>query len=694
MERRPLKVVLIAEKPDAAARIARALDEKSRPKKLTRNGVPVFEAVWKGDRLIIISALGHLYALRAEGSSDRSKYPIYSAEWVPLHLVERGKGRIETWIKTLSKFGEGADIYVNCCDYDIEGSLIGYNVLRYALSAPIERCKRMKVSTLTEEEIRGAFSTLQPSLDFAMVSAGEARHLVDFLYGVNLSRALTNALKPNLRTHLTISTGRVQGPTLKFIVDREKENRSFVPIPYWTVEALIEISGKVLRARYEKERVGSADEAERLLADCRGRGGTVSSVSASVSEIAPPTPFDLGSLQSEAYRAFRFSPSRTLRISERLYLDALISYPRTSSQKLPESIGYRNIIGKLRERYGAEVGELLSQPFLKPMEGRKEDPAHPAIYPTGERQERDLTEEEKKLLDLVTRRFLATFSKPAKRESVKIEVEIGGHKFLLQGRSVIDEGWLRIYGPYSPYRDEKLPEFSVGQSLNVLEVVSEMKYTNPPPRFNPASIVRLMEEEGIGTKSTRSEILETLFKRGYVSGERIEASELGITLVETLERFSPMIVSVELTAELESKMDRIEIGELDKESVVAEAIRHLGPILEAIKSREVEIGKSLSLGAISALLSRRIVGDCPVCHSGKLTIIYSRKTGKRFIGCSNYAEGKCKFSAPIPQRPYIVIPTRTRCSKCGCNMLLVRKKGSRPWRLCVNPACPSKNRGS
>jgi DNA topoisomerase-1 len=203
-----------------------------------------------------------------------------------------------------------------------------------------------------------------------------------------------------------------------------------------------------------------------------------------------------------------------------------------------------------------------------------------------------------------------------------------------------------------------------------------------------------MEEEGIGTKSTRSEILETLFKRGYVSGERIEASELGITLVETLERFSPMIVSVELTAELESKMDRIEIGELDKESVVAEAIRHLGPILESIKSREVEIGKSLSLGAISALLSKRIVGDCPVCHSGKLTIIYSRKTGKRFIGCSNYAEGKCRFSAPIPQRPYIVIPTRTRCSKCGCNMLLVRKKGSRPWRLCVNPACPSKNRGS
>ncbi|MEM2885603.1 MAG: DNA topoisomerase I, partial [Thermoproteota archaeon] len=592
----------------------------------------------------------------------------------------------------LKKTGEGVDMYVNCCDYDVEGSLIGYNVLRYVFSAPDRKCRRMKVSTLTEGEVRGAFSNLQPGLDFEMISAGEARHVVDFLYGVNLSRALTNAARTSLRTHVTVSTGRVQGPTLKFIVDREKENRSFVPVPYWTAEALIEVSGKVLRARYERERLGSADEVERLLADCRGRDCTVSSVKTSVSEVPPPAPFDLGTLQSEAYRAFRFSPSRTLRISERLYLGALISYPRTSSQKLPEAIGYRDIIGKLREGYEAEVGEILGQPFLKPREGAKDDPAHPAIYPTGEKPERELSGDEKKILDLVTRRFLSTFAKPAAREASRIEVEVGGHKFILLGRRVVEEGWLGIYGPYSPYREEELPELHAGKSLKA-EVVSELRYTQPPPRFNPASIVRLMEEKGIGTKATRSEILETLFKRGYVSGERIEASELGIALVETLERFSPKIVSVELTAELESKMEKIELGEMGKEAVVEEAVRQLEPILEAMKSREEEIGKSLFWGAVSALLSRRIVGDCPVCRSGKLTIIHSRKTGKRFVGCSNYSNGGCRFSAPIPQRPYAVVPTKARCAKCGWNVLLVRKKGSRPWRLCVNPDCPAKSKG-
>ncbi|MEM2884726.1 MAG: toprim domain-containing protein, partial [Thermoproteota archaeon] len=142
-----MKVLLVAEKPDAAARIARALDDSSRPRALAGKKVPVFEASWKGDRLIVVSALGHLYALREKGSRDRSRYPVYSVEWVPLHLVERGKGTVKSWIETLEKFGEGVDMYVNCCDYDVEGSLIGYNVLRYVFSAPDRKCRRMKVST-------------------------------------------------------------------------------------------------------------------------------------------------------------------------------------------------------------------------------------------------------------------------------------------------------------------------------------------------------------------------------------------------------------------------------------------------------------------------------------------------------------------------------------------------------------------
>ena len=687
-----MNILLVAEKPDAAARVARALDEDRKPKRLTSGNVPVYETRWGGHRLIITSALGHLYALRAQGESDRRRYPVYSVEWAPRDVVERNS-LVGRWIETLKKYNDDIDMYVNCCDYDIEGSLIGYNILRYAFSAPLKSCRRMKVSTLVEDEIRDSFENLQPSLDFNMISAGETRHIVDFIYGVNLSRALTNAVRPHIKTHATISTGRVQGPTLKSLAEREKENRTFVPIPYWTVQAKIDVNGDILSAQYERERLDRLDEVKVILGDCRGKPGKVKAVEISSTAMAAPTPFDIGALQSEAYRAFGFTPSRTLRIAERLYLEALISYPRTSSQKLPDSIGFRGIISKLREDYGKSVDELLRQKDLRPREGNRDDPAHPAIYPTGQRPERTLIGEESKLLDLVSRRFLSTFAPQAKRESIRVEIEIDGRKFVLHGRRILERGWLEIYGPYSEYSEERIPKLVEGQDIDVVEVIAEGKYTKPPSRFNPASIIRFMDEEGIGTKATRAEIIETLYKRGYISGERIETSELGLTLIETLEKFCPSIVSIQLTSELEGKMEKIELGQLEKDSAITAAIEGLGPSLETIKKREGEIGKSLSRGVLSALASRRIVGDCPVCNTGKLTIIYSRKTGKRFIGCSNYSQGRCRYSAPLPQRPYVLKPTRARCKTCGWPVVIVSKRGSRPWRLCINTSCPTKDRG-
>jgi len=186
--------------------------------------------------------------------------------------------------------------------------------------------------------------------------------------------------------------------------------------------------------------------------------------------------------------------------------------------------------------------------------------------------------------------------------------------------------------------------------------------------------------------------VETLYRRGYVTGERMEASELGLTLIEILEKFCPMIVSVQLTSELESKMEGIELGQLEKGAVIDSAIKELGPSLEAIKAREGEIGRGLSREVVSALALRRVVGDCPACGTGRLTIIYSKRSGKRFIGCSNYSHGRCSYSAPLPQRPYSVRPTRARCRACGWPVLFVSKRGSRSWRLCVNTACPTKAR--
>jgi len=684
-----MKILVVAEKPDAATRIARALDQAGKPRRVS---APVLESKRDGHQVIVASALGHLYQLKEKGRTRRNEYPVYDVEWVPKYQAERGSEKTRQWIEVLRSLNGEADIYVNACDFDIEGSLIGYNILRYAFAASVEKCRRMKVSTLVEREIREAFENLQPTLDFNLIRAGETRHTVDFIYGVNLSRALTLAVKPRLKTHFTLSTGRVQGPTLRFLFEREVEARTFVPVPYWSLTAKLKVRGGVFEAEYEAEKVERRSLVDKILSETSGRKGVVMLVKSTSASIPPPSPFDLGTLQSEAYRAFRFTPSRTLNLAERLYLQALISYPRTSSQKLPPGIGYRETLGRIGENaeYRELVKELLAQPELTPAEGKREDPAHPAIYPTGQRPERELSQEERRLLDLVTRRFLAVFAPRALRESVRVEVGVGGHKFLLRGRRLVEEGWTRFYRPYAEYSEERLPVLAEGEEVEVLGVYSYDKYTSPPPRYNPASVIRMMEETGIGTKATRAEIFETLYKRGYIYGERIEVTGLGLALVETLQAFCPKVVSVELTRQLDGDMEGIEYGRVEPAAVVEKAVRELDPALKEIMSREEEIGEALSRGVISALATRRTVGPCPVCATGSLVIIRSKKTGKQFIGCTNYSKKICAYSAPLPQHPYVVTPVPRKCSACSWPMVRVSRRGMRPWHLCVNTSCPSR----
>lgn len=172
-------------------------------------------------------------------------------------------------------------------------------------------------------------------MDYPLINSGMCRHEVDWIYGVNLSRVLTNWAHQYGGTYSTLSTGRVQGPTLRFIVDREKEISCFIPTPYWTIETTIEVQDHSVSAQYQKERIGSRDEAEKVIRECSGKEGRITDIESLRSKIPPPPPFDLSALQAEAYRHFGLRPSHTLGMAERLYLDALISYPRTSSQRLP-----------------------------------------------------------------------------------------------------------------------------------------------------------------------------------------------------------------------------------------------------------------------------------------------------------------------------------------------------------------------
>ena len=681
--------LIVTEKPDAANRIAMALDTDGKAKKIVDSGVPYYQAYRNGD-LVVVPAIGHLYTVASKEKAKRD-YPVFDYHWVPRYLAERGASKIRVWLNVIAKLAENAEEFVDACDFDIEGSIIGYCILKYACGSKEKTAKRMKYSTLTTEELQESYAHLLPHLDFALVEAGLTRHEIDWLYGINLSRALTMAVKSSSGQYATLSTGRVQGPTLKFLEDREKTIKCFVPVPYWSITAKIIINDTAYEAEYEKI-LESKQEATAVMDACKTKEGQIETIALKEFEQNPPVPFDLGALQSEAYRNFHFTPMHASNIAQHLYLDALISYPRTSSQKLPPAIGYEAVLRKLAKlpAYGKQAADLLSKPVLKPNEGEKADPAHPAIYPTGNLPEKPLGTAERNIFDLIIRRFMAVFGEPAIRQSTKATISISGNLFHLNGMRTLSEGWLRFYKPYVQLEDVTLPPLTQGQKITVKRVVVKNNFTKPPARYNPRTLLLKMEKEDIGTKATRAATIQTLYDRKYLRGtDSLAVSDLGFEVIEILAKYCPAVVSPELTRKLEEKMNEIQQGKETKEAVLQNAVEILKPVLLELKEKESVIGEQLSQALKKARLEERIVGACPKCADGKLVILRSKKTGKRFVGCTNYFEGKCNVTFPLPQSG-TVKPLNNTCKSCGCPILHVWMKGKRSWKLCLNPNCPSK----
>ena len=681
--------LIITEKPDAAQRIAQALDHKGKPKKVEEKNVPYF-LVKRDKPLVVVPALGHLYTVAHIGKG-RNYYPVFNFKWAPRYLAEKGAKHIRTWIEVVSKMAKNAEEFIDACDYDVEGSLIGYYLLKYACENKENVAKRMKFSTLTRGELEKAYSEPLLKLDFALIEAGRARHEVDWLYGVNISRALTLAAKRWSGKYATLSTGRVQGPTLNFLVARERSIRSFVPVPYWSIRATVDIEGAAYEVDYEKKTFEKRMGADAVVKTCKGKIGKIEKIEKKSTQQRPPIPFDLGALQTEAYGLFGYTPKRTSNIAQRLYLEALISYPRTSSQKLPPVIGYQAILkGLSKERSHKRLAsELLQIGELKPREGAKEDPAHPAVYPTGNLPERPLHESERRVWDLIVRRFMAVFGEPAIKQSMKVTINVNGHRFYLRGRRILKKGWMKFYKPYIRTEEVMLPPLKEGETVQLKELLREDKFTKPPSRYNPSSLLKKMEEVGIGTKATRADTIETLYSRKYIAEERIVVTDLGFDIIDVLNKYCSGVISVELTRELEEKMERIQTNSEKRENVLFEAVERLKPMLEQLKQGEAAIGEALSNAIKRSRIQERIVGGCPTCKTGKLMILYSRKTRKRFIGCTNYFKNACQTSFPLPQRG-TVKPLHKPCKGCGWSTLLVKMKGRRPWILCFNENCPKK----
>ncbi|AIU70007.1 DNA topoisomerase I [Thermococcus eurythermalis] len=710
-----MATLIIAEKPNVARKIAYALAE-GKPVRKTIGKVSYYEFTRDGKKIIVAPAVGHLFSLAPK--TKTYGYPVFDIEWVPVYVAEKGKSYAKDYIKALATLAKKADEFIVACDYDTEGEVIGYTALKYACGVDPSKAKRMKFSALTKKDLLKAWYNLEPTINFGMADAGIARHVLDWYWGVNLSRALTSAIKRASGKWMVLSTGRVQGPTLKFLVEREKEIQNFKPTPYWVIKMLLEKNGEQYTAVYEKERILDENEAKRIVEEAKKGPAFVEKVDVKQQNRNPPVPFDLGTLQREAYSAFGYSPKKTLELAQKLYEKGYTSYPRTSSQKLPKNLNFRSIIQNLAKlpEYKPFAHELLGKEKLKPVEGKKEDPAHPAIYPTGELPKQgELTKDEANLYDLIVRRFLALFMEPAVREIMKVIINSNNHRFILSGARTLKEGWLKVYGKYVKFDEVILPPFNEGEPVKVIQIKREKKKTKPPARYSPAAVIKKMEDLGIGTKATRAQILETLYQRGYIEGKKkIKVTPLGMRVVEALEKNVPDIVSVELTRAFEEKMEEIMAGKAKRDEVIEESKEQLIKILKVFKEKELDIGEMLlettgtgvttsktnakKAGAVKELTEEGekavekavdtgkrkkplVVGKCPKC-GGDLVIRYNRKTGKRFVGCSNWP--KCNVTYPILQRGEVIPTNKTCCN--GAPVVKIREK-NREYEICLDMNC-------
>jgi DNA topoisomerase-1 len=679
------KTLIVCEKPSAAGKIASALAEK-RPKKQEFDGVPYYEFKRNGDMLVVVPALGHLFTLK--NVKPMRDYPTYDIKWVPAYEADKRAERSRPFVEAISELAEDADEFINATDYDIEGAVIGYTILKYLCGgdAP-KRAKRMKFSTLTDEELQKAYENLLPKLDSGLVDSGLARHLLDWYWGMNVSKAMSAAVEAAHNRFAKLSAGRVQTPTLKILFEREREIKAFKPEPYWVITLLFKLDGQDVEAKHKTERFFDKAEAEKVRKACKGKPAKVTKITTREYRKSPPAPFDLGQLQSEAYRCFGYTPARTQQLAQSLYDAALISYPRTSSQKLPPAIGYAKIIKHLGgiRGYKALAESLLKKKELEPHEGRKTDPAHPAIYPTGEKP-KALRGPRRKLYDLIVRRFFSTFGDRAVKESMRIDLDVAGQLFYLRGRRILEKGWLEYYGPYGATDEVLLPELKEGEELQPKKLTFEEKETQPPPRYNPSSIVKEMEARNLGTKATRAPILQNIHDRHYITGNQIEVTELGDKTIESLLKHCPEIVSEDLTARFEREMEDIQEGKRGKDEVLEEAKKTLGEILEKFRKHQVKIGKVLGEAYRKTRREQKMLGECPKCGA-RMKIVVSRRTKKRFAGCLSYP--KCDNSYPLPQRGYITALGKT-CEECGTPMIQVKRARTRPYRMCLDPDCVTK----
>ena len=664
--------LVVTEKPAASKKLADALADHN-PVKKSINQVPYYELERKGKNIVVGCAVGHLYTLAEKKKTWQ--YPVFDIEWKPTSSVRKGVSYTKKYLDVLKKLSKEAKEFTVATDYDIEGEVIGLNVIKYACNQ--KDAFRMKFSTLTKPDLIRAYEKKNKTLDWGQANAGLTRHELDWYYGINLSRALTESIK-SIGSFKVMSSGRVQGPSLKIIVDREKEILAFKPEPFWLISLNGNVKNGKIEAWHEKDKFWKKEEAEKVIENTKKKKAVIKGIEKTEFKQLPPFPFDLTALQIEAYRCFKISPKETLAIAQELYIGGFISYPRTSSQKLPKEIDYRNILESLKQY--TNLASYLLKKKLRPNEGNKTDPAHPSIYPTGIIPK--ISGRELKIYDLIVKRFMAVFGDSAIRETNTIKIDCNKEIFIAKGTRTKEKGWHIFYMPYVKLEEEELPKTEKNEEVENTKIKLHDKETSPPKRYTPASIIKELEKKNLGTKATRAQIIDTLFQRDYTKGTPIEATKLGIRIVETLEKYCPRILDEKLTRHFEEEMEEIREGKKKNKEVLDEAKDVLKKILKEFKEQEKKIGQGLLEAERETLLKEKTIGKC---RCGGTLLIRKGRFG-RFIACDKYPTCKVTFKLPINGK---VVTSDKICSHCSYPMIKIIKN-RRTQELCINKDCPSK----
>ncbi|OHD70133.1 MAG: DNA topoisomerase I [Spirochaetes bacterium RBG_16_49_21] len=660
-----------------------------------------------GGDYIISSSVGHIIDL------PKSRLAIdVENHFKPEYITIRGKAKI---LNELKKQASAVRRVLLATDPDREGEAISWH-LANALAGKNGDIKRIEFNEITEHAVKDAVSHPR-DINIDLVNAQQARRILDRIVGYYISPILWKKVKKGL------SAGRVQSVALKVICDREREIDGFIPVEYWSLDAEILHGGKTFTAqlaayRNEKVRITSKEEVEAILDYLKDRTFTVKDVKLQERKRKPTPPFITSKLQQEAANKLGFTSQKTMIIAQQLYegidisgegLAGLITYMRTDSTRVADSA-----LQQVRKYIGDVYadGYLPETPNYYSNKKGAQD-AHEAVRPTEvlrtpESVRQDLTRDQYRMYDLIWKRFVASQMTPEASEVRTASIEAGDYLFRATGSRVLFKGFTAVDKADKTERFT-LPHLSVGDELLVQRFLPEQHFTTPPPRYNDASLVKFLEDSGIGRPSTYAPTINTLFKRYYVtrSGRQLVPTVLGNLVNDIMEKHFASLVSVDFTANMEDRLDHIEDAKTDWVRMLDD---FYGPFKTTVEDAEHNIEEMKGIldeetDIICEQCGRRMVkkmgrygfflacpgfpecrnskslplGKCPRCETGDVIKRSSRKgKGGAFYACSNYPA--CEFLTRDE-------PTDKPCPQCGKLLFKKMIKGKGEKHICLNESC-------